>query len=45
MRSRGWPQMQCDNPRANGWEKPNLVHIAKEKMYEAKWKKKDDETN
>lgn len=29
--------MQCDNLRANGWGKPNLVHIAKEKT-----KKKDD---
>jgi hypothetical protein len=32
--------MKCDNPKANGWERPNLVHIAEEKTVEVKWKKR-----
>jgi hypothetical protein len=32
--------MQCDNPKANGWERPNLVCIVKEKTFEVKWKKR-----
>ncbi len=40
MGPKGWPQMQCDNPRANEWGKPNLMHIVEEKMTKAKWEKK-----
>jgi hypothetical protein len=32
--------MQCDNPKANGWERPNLVRIVEEKTFEAKRKKR-----
>jgi hypothetical protein len=32
--------MQCDNPKANGWERPNLVHIVEEKTFEVKRKKR-----
>lgn len=36
MGSRGWPQMQCDNPRANKWGRSNLVHVVEEKTTKTK---------
>ncbi len=38
--SKGWIQMQCDNPRTKGWEKPNLMHNAMKKPFENRWKKR-----
>jgi hypothetical protein len=32
--------MHCDNPKANGWERANLVRIVEKKTFEAKRKKK-----
>jgi hypothetical protein len=37
---KSWPQMQCDNSRANEWGKANLMCIIEEKTSKAKWKEK-----
>jgi hypothetical protein len=34
IRSKGWPQMQCDKPRAKGWGRPNQMHNVIEKTFE-----------
>ncbi len=36
--SKGWPQMQWIAPKANEWERPNLVRNAKEKTLEGRQK-------
>ncbi len=36
--SNGWPQMQWDRARIKGWGRPNMVHNAKEKTFEGKYK-------
>jgi hypothetical protein len=37
--SKGWPQMQCNKPRAKGWGRPNWMHNVVKLFFEINWKK------